>query len=693
MTQPRIFQILCGLALFASSVAAQSQPVIINNTFPPGNVGQSYSQALVATGGIAPYRWSVNGPLPTGLLLNSVGTIAGTPTVGGTFLFVLTVTDAQQASNSKQFSIVIAGGTSGSRLTVSTTSLPNGVVGASYSQTFAATGGTQPYRWAVGQGFPNFLTLDAVTGTISGTPAAPGTFSFPVQVSDSINATATVTLTLTVDPAPLTITTLPPIFSGTVGIAYVQTFRATGGAPPYTWSITSGSTGDLTLDPATGDLKGTPQTAGTLNFTITVADSASRRTSQPFSLSINAPVLTITLGAPLPPATVAVSYSQKLPVAANGGTPPYVWSLAAGSNLPSGLVIDFPSLTISGTPTAAGAYNFSVQVADAAGLTASRSLALTVSPAALGMTTARQLPDGTLNQPYSQIISAVGGQPPYRWSASGLPNGLTMNSVTGQISGTASAAGNFGLAVTVTDNVLTNFSDRFTLTIKLPPTPDATISGLPALVAPAQQYTLQVNLASPFPAPISGQAILSFSPDTGPADRTIQFATGGTTASFNIAAGSTTPDVPLALQTGTVSGTITISLRLQAGGIDITPTPAPVTTGQVPRAAPVIRGVQINRSGNTLNVVITGYSTARELTQAVFGFNAASGSTLQSTASSITIDTGSQFNTWFQDPNNSQFGSVFVYTQPFTVQGDVNAVLPSSVTLTNRVGNATFPIQ
>jgi hypothetical protein len=91
--------------------------------------------------------------------------------------------------------------------------------------------------------------------------------------------------------------------------------------------------------------------------------------------------------------------------------------------------------------------------------------------------------------------------------------------------------------------------------------------------------------------------------------------------------------------------------------------------------------------------VITGYSTARELTQAVFGFNAASGSTLQSTASSITIDTGSQFNTWFQDPNNSQFGSVFVYTQPFAVQGDVNAVLPSSVTLTNRIGSATFPIK
>jgi hypothetical protein len=408
---------------------------------------------------------------------------------------------------------------------------------------------------------------------------------------------------------------------------------------------------------------------------------------------VSAPVLTITLGAALPAATVAVSYSQKLPVAANGGTPPYVWSIASGSSVPAGLTFDPSSLSVSGTPTTAGAYNFSIQVADAAGLTASRSLALTVNPATLSITTSRQLPDGTLNQPYAQGVSAVGGQPPYRWTASGLPNGLAINATTGQITGTALAAGSFGLAVTVTDGALSNFSDRFTLNIKLPPTPDATISGLPPTVAPAQQYNLQVNLASPFPAPITGQAILTFSPDSGPADRTIQFASGGTTATFTIATGSTTPDVPLALQTGTVSGALTISLRLQAGGIDITPASAPSVSGQVARAAPIIRGVQVNRSGNTVNVVITGYSTARELTQAVFGFSAASGSTLQSTASSITIDTGSQFNTWFQDANNSQFGSVFVYTQPFTVQGDVNAVLPSSVTLTNRVGSASFQIQ
>jgi hypothetical protein len=333
-----------------------------------------------------------------------------------------------------------------------------------------------------------------------------------------------------------------------------------------------------------------------------------------------------------------------------------------------------------------------IQAADSANLTTTRSLSLTVNPQSLSITTSRQLPDARLNQPYTLSIAASGGQPPYQWSMNGQPTGLTINSTTGQITGTPTAAGNFGIAITVRDGALANFSDRFTLAVNLPSGPGATVSGLPATAAPAQQYTLQIQTDSAYPAPISGQVILSFSPDTGPADRTIQFSTGGTTATFDIPVGSTTASAPLAIQTGTVSGTINITLRLQAGGIDITPSPAPTITAQVVRAAPVVKSVQVNRSGSTINIVVTGYSTAREVTQAVFSFNAASGQTLAPSASSITVDTNSLFGNWFVDPANSQFGSVFIFTQPFTVQGDATKVIPASVTLTNRTGSVTSNI-
>jgi hypothetical protein len=491
--------------------------------------------------------------------------------------------------------------------------------------------------------------------------------------------------------APLVITTVAPIFNGTIGVPYVQTFRASGGTQPYTWSILSGNTGGLSLDSAIGNLQGTPQASGTFDFTIQVADRSGFTVSKAFSLTVTTPTLSITSAGSLPPGTVGVDYDQKIPVTANGGTPPYTWSVTG--SLPGGLTFTPSTLSLVGTPNTAGTFSFTIQAADAAGQTASRPVSLVINPQGLSITTGRQLLDGILNQPYFQLVSASGGVQPYRWSAAGLPAGLSINATTGQISGTPTAAGNFGIAVTVSDNALANYSDRFTLNINLPATPGASIAGLPNSAGPAQQFPLQIAIDSPFPAPITGQAILTFSPDAGPADRTVQFASGGTTASFTISTGSTTVDTPIAIQTGTVSGTITVSLRLQAGGIDITPNPAPAITSQVGRGAPVIRGVQVNRSGNTINLVVSGFSTAREVTQAVFTFNAASGQTLQSPASSITVDVNTMFGNWFQDANNSQFGSVFILTQPFTITGDVNAVIPTKVTLTNRLGSASKDIQ
>lgn len=532
------------------------------------------------------------------------------------------------------------------------------------------------------------VTVTSSSGVLSGTPIMPGTSTFTIKAADAAKGSSpTGQVQPTLEPAAISIMTVPPLFVGTVGTAYAQPFSASGGQPPYTWSIVSGNTGGLTLNPSSGNLTGTPQTAGTFNFTIQVKDTAGSAATAVFSLVVNAPALTITVGSVFPSGTVGVSYSQKLPVQASGGTPPYRWSLVGAA--PPGLSLDATALVLSGTPMTAGAFTLIIQVADSAGLTATKALTVTIAPAGLNITTSRQLADAVLNVAYSQQLSAAGGQPPYRWSANGLPAGLTINSSSGLIAGTPTAGGSFGVAITVTDSTLANFSDRFTMNVALPPPPPVTFSGLPQTGTPAQQYALQVSIGTTYPAPITGQAILSFSPDTGPADRTIQFSSGGTTANFTIPLGSTTADVPLAIQTGTVAGTMSVSLRLQAGGIDITPSPAPTVTTQIPRAAPVIRSVQVNRSGSTLNVVVTGYSTAREVTQAVFNFTATSGQTLQTAASSINIDVNSLFGNWLLDPANSQFGSVFIFTQPFTVQGDVNAVIPVSVVLTNRVGSTT----
>jgi len=575
-------------------------------------------------------------------------------------------------------------------------------VGVPYSQSqpLAAVGGFTPYTFSVaaGSSLPAGLTLSA-SGLLSGTPTTAGTFSFTVQAADAAQPphTATATFTLNINTAPVSITT-QSLFPATVGQPYVQAFAAANGVTPYAWTIVSGATAltaeGLTLNSSSGVevLSGTPTAVGTFAFTIQVTDASVPHgaAQQTFSITVSAPVLTLAVVGSLPSGTAGAAYSQKLPLSATGGVPPYTWSLT-GTPVP-GLTFDPTGVALNGTPATAGTFTVAVTVTDSAGNTASKNLTLTIAPSALTITTPSQLPNGLLSASYSQTFTATGGVPPYSWSATGLPAGLTLNSTTGAVSGTLAAAGAFQVVVTVTDSALTSSKSLFTISVSYPPSPAITFSGLPATASPAKQYPLQVSLGSAYPAAISGQAILAFSPDTGPTDGTIQFASGGTTASFTVPAGATTPvsSVPLALQTGTVSGTLTVSLRFQAGGVDITPSPAPTITAQIARAAPVIASLQKTAGSNSLSVVVTGYSTAREVTQAVFTFSAATGQTLQTSASSITVDVSTLFGTWFVDPANSQFGSPFIFTQPFTIQGDPTAVIPVSVTLTNRTGSVTM---
>ncbi|HSZ15724.1 MAG TPA: putative Ig domain-containing protein, partial [Terracidiphilus sp.] len=236
-----------------------------------------------------------------------------------------------------------------STLTITTSSLPNGQVGAAYSATLSATGGTAPYSWTLASGsLPAGLVLNPSSGAIAGTPSATANASaltFKVTDASSSVQTQTVNLTLTIvtaAPATLAITTtsLP---NGQIGNAYSTFLAATGGTPAYTWSLTSGAlpTG-LSLNPATGEISGTPTAAASATaLTFSVTDSGSPAQTQSVNLTLTIAAsstgsLSVTT-ASLPNGQVNAAYSATL--TAIGGTTPYSWSLTAGT-LPAGLTIN-----------------------------------------------------------------------------------------------------------------------------------------------------------------------------------------------------------------------------------------------------------------------------------------------------------------------------------------------------------------
>ncbi len=246
---------------------------------------------------------------------------------------------------------------------------------------------------------------------------------------------------------PLTITaaTLP---TGTVGTAYSYSLPATGGIPPYVWSINSGTLPAGLKLSTKGTISGTPVAAGTVSFTVAVIDSEAvpASTTANFSITIQSELAVTSLS---PPAgTVGVNYSTTL--AATGGVTPYTWSLASGS-LPAGLNLSAAGV-ISGKPTASGASTFTVQVTDSGGTSQQTAIAqLTIAINVVTITTT-SLPNAAVNVLYSAPLAAIGGVTPYSWTMSGtLPSGLSLNSA-GVISGTPISTGGATFTVHVADS-------------------------------------------------------------------------------------------------------------------------------------------------------------------------------------------------------------------------------------------------
>src|SRR5487761_794094 len=265
------------------NISVSPAPTISTTSLPGAINGQSYSQQVVANGGVAPLFFTLSsGSLPAGFHLDTNGLISGRSTSnGGAFNFTLLVTDQGNPplTASQSYTIIIA---PAPPLAIATTSLTNAAQGSPYNFPLAASGGVPPLTWSTSAGsLPPGVSLNTTTGQLSGTPTAQGTFSFPVKVTVSAllppnqqPQTATQALSLTVGaPGSLFITTtsLPQANAATL---YNQQLRVSGGVGPFTWNLTNGILpSGLTLNSSTGVISGVPTAVSSNTFTVQVTDS------------------------------------------------------------------------------------------------------------------------------------------------------------------------------------------------------------------------------------------------------------------------------------------------------------------------------------------------------------------------------------------------------------------------------------
>lgn len=489
-----------GLQTTATSNGVVVMSLATATPLTPGQVGAAYSEILTASFGTGPYTFALStGTLPPSLSLAANGALTGTPSTPGRYVLGATVTDALSATQFRDYTVVIYPAAPALFQTTGNpsadTGLEWGVIAFAYSRTFTALGGTSPLVWKLSSGaLPGGVTLDSLSGTISGTVAGPpGTYTAQVSVSDSEDPTVTSTASFTIVVAgavtALSITTPATLQTGRAGNPYVQILVASGGVRPLTWSATGTLPGGLSLAPD-GVISGTPTTAETATFDLTVADAAgSAATLSPATLDVQAGGGALSIR-PLSLPVAVVGNAYPITFTATGGTAPYAWSVSSGT-LPPGLTLSAATGALTGSPTTRGYYRFVVTALDAGAPL--RSSSVLYSACVLGATvgtnyllvTPTPLAYAVVNEPYQGLLSILGGTGPHTWSifSGALPVGLTLDSTTGLISGTPTGPGPSAFTVSVVSSNGLSTLESFSLPV--------TTGLLPMIVTAPAMLTFQ----------------------------------------------------------------------------------------------------------------------------------------------------------------------------------------------------------
>lgn len=364
-------------------VVAATSLVLDDTVIPVGYVDTPYRAPLHATGGRAPYTWTIDQG-PAGITVDDTATatcaVIGTPQSVGRASVVVRVQDRDGASATGTFTLDVTEGP----LEILTSTLTDAWYDHAYGTTIAFRPGVGAHTWTITNGAPPAGLRLVVSGSearIEGTPTDLRTGVFTLEVEDERGQIDTQRFMLFVTPdPPLVITTLS-LPTVEVGLPVELPIAAAGGATPYTW-MTSGTlpTGlevDAIGTPTTF-VRGVPTRLEREDVEVTVLDRNGRRASRRFTIEVTPSVQPLSIVTTSPPSgSTCHDYLFELE-GAGGSRTDYVWSLLQGS-LPNGIVFDADDALFVGVPQVTGSFPFVIGLTDGVGESTTASMTLEVT--------------------------------------------------------------------------------------------------------------------------------------------------------------------------------------------------------------------------------------------------------------------------------------------------------------------------
>ncbi|NMM84414.1 hypothetical protein B2J88_08570 [Rhodococcus sp. SRB_17] len=455
----------------AAPAFVDAGPVTVN-----GIAGTELTHTFAVTGIPTPTVTATG--LPTGLTLSPAGVLTGTPSAAGTFTLTLAADNGVGTPATLTVTLELAAAPTAPAFTDAGPVTLNAVVGNALSREFTVTGNPTPTVTVIDPAkLPTGMTFTG--GVLSGTPTTAGTYTFTIQAANGVGTATTLTVTLTVAAAPAApafTDTAPVALDGVVGTSLTREFPVTGNPTP-TVTVVDPATLPAGMTFTDGVLSGAPTTPGVYPFTLKAASSTTPDATLEVTVTI--------VAAPAAPAFVDAG-----PVTVNGiagtelthtfavtGNPT---PTVTATGLPTGLTLS-PAGVLTGTPTAAGSFPFTVTADNGVGTPASLTVTLEVAAAP----TAPMFTDAgpvTLNAVVGKALSrefTVTGNPTPTVTVveqSTLPTGMTFTN--GVLSGTPTVAGTYMFILQAANGVNPDLTLTVTVDVTdAPSTPGGNLFG------------------------------------------------------------------------------------------------------------------------------------------------------------------------------------------------------------------------